>query len=72
MFGYQGGEDGSTVARKRGYAIEAQKRWPFLTRYDLTTIHNEQQLATIVRDRTGLPKEEADEAVHKWTTGKTF
>lgn len=72
MFGYRGGESHETVARKRGYMAEAQHRWPFLTKFDLTTIHNEPQLATMVRDRTGLPKDQADEAVHRWMEGKTF
>ena len=46
MFGYQGGESTETVARKRGSMEGAQARWPFMTRYDLTTIHNEAQLTT--------------------------
>ncbi|RIX98696.1 hypothetical protein D3218_16015 [Aureimonas flava] len=72
MFGYQGGESGETVARKRGYMAEARQRWPFLTRFDVTTIHNEQQLATMVRDRSGRSKADADEEVHTWMEGKTF
>jgi len=72
MFGYRGGESGETVARKRGYMADAQKRWRFLTRYDVTTIHNEPQLATMVRDRLGLSKSAADEEVHRWMIGKTF
>jgi hypothetical protein len=72
MFGYQGGESDQTVARKRIYLTEAQSRWPFLTRYDLTTIHNEQQLASMVRDRSGQTKLAADAEVHQWMEGKTF
>lgn len=72
MFGYQGGESGETVARKRGYMTEARQRWPFLTRFDVTTIHNEQQLATMVRDRSGRAKAEVDAEVHVWMEGKTF
>ncbi len=72
MFGYQGGESGEIVVRKRGYMAEAQQRWPFLTRFDVTTIHNEQQLATMVRDRSGRVKAEVDEEVHVWMEGKTF
>lgn len=72
MFGNKGGESGETVARKRSYMADAQQRWPFLTPYDLTTIHNEQQLATMVRDRSGLQKTQADEVVHEWMNGKTF
>ncbi len=72
MFGYQGGESGETVARKRGYMVEARERWPFLTRFDVTTIHNEQQLATMVRDRSGQSKPQADDDVHRWMAGKRF
>ncbi len=72
MFGYQGGESGETVARKRSYIVDARQRWPFLTPFDMTTIHNERQLATMVRDRTGLPKDQADAAVHSWMVGKAF
>ncbi|WP_152048229.1 hypothetical protein [Aureimonas psammosilenae] len=72
MFGNRGGESDETVARKRGYMLEAQQRWPFLTRYDLTTIHNEQQLTTMVRDRAGLLRSQADVVVREWMNGKTF
>ncbi|WP_062210359.1 hypothetical protein [Aureimonas sp. AU12] len=72
MFGYQGGESDETVARKRVYMGEARIRWPFLTKFDVTTIHNEQQLATMVRDRLHLSRTAADAEVHEWTRGKTF
>jgi hypothetical protein len=72
MFGYQGGETTETVARKRGYMAGAQARWPFMTRYDLTTIHNEAQLTTLVRDRMGLSRSAADAEVAPWLEGKSF
>ncbi len=72
MFGYQGGESDETVARKRGYMADAQQRWPFLTRFDVTTIHNEQQLAAMVRDRSGRSKADADQDVRGWMAGKAF
>ncbi len=72
MFGYQGGEAAETVVRKRGYMVDAMRRWPFLTRYDVTTIHNEQQLATMVRDRSSRSKADADREIRDWMAGKTF
>lgn len=72
MFGYRGGEDAETVARKRGYIVDAQRRWPFMTRYDATTIHNETQLATMVGDRLGLSKLAAKQEVEEWMAGKRF
>ena len=38
MFGFRGGESAATVERKRGSMLEAQKRWPFLTNFDASTI----------------------------------
>ncbi|WP_336740312.1 hypothetical protein [Aureimonas altamirensis] len=72
MFGFSGGEASDTVVRKREYMVDAMKRWPFLTRYDVTTIHNEQQLATLIRDRSGQSKIDTDREVGDWMIGKTF
>ena len=41
MFGFQGGENADTVARKKGYMKDAQHRWTFLTNFDVSTIKNE-------------------------------
>lgn len=51
MFGFQGGENADTVARKRGYMQDAQQRWGFMTNFDLLTIKNEVQLSSMVKDR---------------------
>ena len=72
MFGFQGGESAATVARKRGYMEEAQQLWPFLTNFDASTIKNEVQLITLVKDRTNRPQREADAAVKAWAVGKQF
>jgi hypothetical protein len=48
MFGFQGGESRETVARKRAYMRDPQRRWPFLTNFDASTIKNEMLLATLV------------------------
>jgi len=38
MFGFQGGESADTVARKKGYMKDAQRKWRFLTNFDCSTI----------------------------------
>ena len=72
MFGYRGGESAETVARKKGYMRDAQARWPFLTRFDLSTLRIEPQLAAMVKDRSGISKEEADCEVRAWAADKQF
>jgi hypothetical protein len=72
MFGFQGGETVETVARKRLYMDEARLRWPFLTRFDASTIRNEHQLVAIVKDRSGRPYPDAEADVRAWTAGKDF
>jgi len=59
MFGSRGGESAATVERKRGYMLEAQTRWPFLTNFDASTIKNERQLVTMVKERRSLTQSEA-------------
>jgi hypothetical protein len=72
MFGFRGGESADTVARKKGYMEEAQERWPYLTNFDLSTIKNEDQLRSIVRDRYALSENEAKDRVAEWGRGKHF
>lgn len=72
MFGYRGGEELAVVARKREYLKEAQTRWPFLTNFDVTTIRNEKQLATMIKERLSLPPEKAEADVAEWAKGKRF
>ncbi|MDB5691110.1 MAG: hypothetical protein JWO81_173 [Alphaproteobacteria bacterium] len=72
MFGFQGGETGVTVARKRAYMRDAQRRWPFLTNFDASTIRNEVQLTALVGDRSARPRAEAQVDVHDWMAGKEF
>ena len=54
MFGFQGGESAGTVARKRGYMQDAQQRWVFMTNFDLSTIKNEIQLSSMIKERSGI------------------
>ena len=72
MFGFRGGESAETVARKKGYMEDAQRRWPYLTNFDLSTIKNEVQLRSIVRDRYGLSEKDAKDPVSEWGQGKHF
>ena len=72
MFGFRGGESVETVARKKGYIQEAQKQWGFLTGFDLSTIKNEVQLASMVKDRTGITEAQATRDVQAWMQGKQF
>lgn len=72
MFGFRGGELQQTVERKRGYMRDAQLKWPFLTYFDLSTVKNETQLRSIVKDRSGITEEQARADVASWVVGKTF
>ena len=72
MFGFQGGESAGTVARKRGYMQDAQQRWVFMTNFDLSTIKNEVQLRSIVKDRSSIPEAQAKSDVQAWMEGKQF
>jgi hypothetical protein len=72
MFGFRGGENADTVARKKGYMRDAQQRWSCLTNFDLSTIKNPEQLRSIVRDRYGLSEVQAKSDVDEWMRGKAF
>ena len=72
MFGFTGADSAETVVRKRVYMAEAQARWPFLTHFDATTIKNERQLITMVKERCSRSQEEAEADVHEWIDGKAF
>jgi len=72
MFGFQGGERPDTVARKMGYRQDAQRQWGFLTYFDLSTIKNEDQLGTMVKERSGISVAKATSDDHAWMQGKQF
>ena len=72
MFGFQGGESAATVARKKTYMKEAQQRWGCLTNFDLSTIKNEVQLRSIVKDRSSISEAQAKSDVQGWMDGKQF
>jgi hypothetical protein len=61
--------------RRNGRAQEeqhARARWGFLTPFDLSTIMNEVQLVSMVKDRTGIGLVQARQDVHGWMQGKHF
>jgi hypothetical protein len=72
MFGFRGGENAEIVTRKRAYMRDAQRLWPFLTNFDVSTIRNEQQLVEMVKDRSGRPRDAARAEVAGWAAGKQF
>jgi hypothetical protein len=51
---------------------DAQARWPFLTHFDASTIKNERQLITLVKERGCHSQEDAEADVRNWTRNKTF
>jgi hypothetical protein len=69
MFGYEGGEPKALLTAMIAERTAARARWPFLTSLDLSSIHNESQLATMVKDRTGGSAAHANHEVHDWVDG---
>jgi hypothetical protein len=69
MFGYDGGEPKALLTAMIAERTAARARWPFLTSLDLSSIHNESQLATMVKDRTGGSATHANHEVHDWVDG---
>ena len=72
MIGFTGADGIETVARKRGYMADARARWPFLTHFDASTIKNERQLVTMVKERCSRSQEDAESDVRQWMKGKAF
>jgi hypothetical protein len=52
--------------------IDAQRRWPFLTHFDASTIKNERQLVTMVKERCSRSQLDAETDVRQWMEGKAF
>jgi hypothetical protein len=51
---------------------DAQRRWPFLTHFDASTIKNERQLMTMVKERCSRSWQDAEADVREWMQKKTF
>jgi hypothetical protein len=72
MFGFTGRDNVENVLRKRVYMAEAQERWPFVTHFDASTIKNERQLVTMVKERCSRSQEDAQADVREWMQNKEF
>jgi hypothetical protein len=72
MFGFQGGEHADVVARKRGYMKEAQEKWRFLTNFDCSTITTAGQLSALVKVRSSISEQRANQDVRDWMQGREF
>ena len=72
MFGFTGADSVQALARKRGYMAEAEARWPFLTTFDASTIKNERQLVTMVKERCCQSQQGAEVDVRQWMQNKAF
>ena len=72
MFGFTGRDNFENVLRKRVYMAEAQERWPFVTHFDASTIKNERQLVTMVKERCSRSQEDAQADVREWMQDKEF
>jgi hypothetical protein len=51
---------------------DAQQRWGFMTNFDLSTIKNEIQLSSMVKERSGISEAQAKSDVQAWMRGKQF
>lgn len=66
MFSLNNPSNRADEERGRLNRISAKEAWPFLTPFDFSSIRTEGQLAFVVRDRTGMSKDEAAAQVHDW------
>ena len=69
-FGFEPVRAPDAVAKTKRFMEDTQHRWP--TNFDLSTVKNEVQLRSIVRDRYGLSEKEAKDRVSEWGQGKHF
>jgi hypothetical protein len=51
---------------------DAQQRWGFMANFDLSTIKNEVQLSSMVKERSGISEVQAKSDVQAWMRGKQF
>ena len=72
LFGCRGGESGEVAKRESDYMADTRARWPFLTYFDASTIKNDRQLATMVKERCSMSQEDAENDVRQWTEGKVL
>ena len=58
--------------QNKALSAEAQARWPFLTHFDASTIKNERQLVTMIKERCSRSQEDAEADVREWMKNKEF
>lgn len=66
MFGYNADASPQILAARRAERALARARWPFMTTLDMSAIHNERQLAGLVKDRLGVSGAQAQADVSEW------
>lgn len=69
MFGYEGGLTPEVLTMLVAERTIAHDRWPFLTTIDMSMVHNDEQLTTLVKDRTGASRAAALADVKQWRLG---
>ena len=72
MFRFTGQIVPRSSSERGVYMVEAQVRWPFLTHFDASTIKNERQLVTTVKERCSRSQQDAKADVGHWMRGKLF
>lgn len=72
MFSFIAGEPLVLSQHKIVLRREAMRQWPFLTPLDLSMIGNEQQLTSVVRDRTGGQQAKVATVVRRWVARHRF
>ena len=72
IFEFIGADNAGAVARERAYVADALARWPFITPFDASTIKNDRQLVTMVKERRSLSQEAAESDVRQWMKGKVL
>jgi hypothetical protein len=72
MFSYAVGAPLALSQHKIVLRREAKRRWPFLSARDLSMIGNEQQLTSMVKERSGGQQAKVAAIVHHWLAQHRF
>jgi len=70
MLEFVGGESSEGVTAERAYMRDAQRRWPFISHVDASTIRGPDQLAVLISIRSGCTRSEARADVRLWSDGR--
>jgi hypothetical protein len=69
MFGYNSDASTQVLAARRAERGPAHERWPFMTSLDMSAVHNELQLAELIKDRRSVSLAAAEADVSAWLAG---